>query len=337
MPSVDIVALHESSAAALGMTLDTLDVANRVDVERAPGFRWRILSMEGGAVRLRHGVTIETTRLASARPSDIVIVLGLGAAEPDALAARLEGDDVRHVARWVARAETSGSIVAASCTAVFVLGAAGILRGRRCTTTWWLAPMLAQRFAGSKVETDAMVIEDRRVWTAGAAFAQADLMIALIASTASPAAANEVGRRLLVGVRGSQAPFIRPSQLAALHADVAAFEGHVVANLEASVSVDRIATAIGIGRRTLARRIKGTTGLSPHRFLQKIRLDQAIRIIGTTDRTLLQVAQAVGLSDAAVLHRLVVRHTGHAPGFFRRALPSAGSGATEKRTVVRNA
>ena len=59
------------------------------------------------------------------------------------------------------------------------------------------------------------------------------------------------------------------------------------------------------------------TGLSPSRLIQKIPLGGALNLIERTRFPLDQVAENVGLADAAVLHRLVVRHTGQSPGRFR--------------------
>lgn len=87
--------------------------------------------------------------------------------------------------------------------------------------------------------------------------------------------------------------------------------------LKRTITLDDAARALHMSTRTLARRIHAATGLSPRRLIQKIRLGGVLNLIEHTRLPLALVAESVGLSDAAVLHRLVVRHTGQSPGRFR--------------------
>src|SRR5262249_29895818 len=149
------------------------------------------------------------------RSRDVAVVLGLGAALPDEIEARIAQPDVDVVSAWLGRAWRRGAIVAASCTGVFLLGRAGLLDGRRCTSTWWLGPALKALQPDCDATLDSMVIQHERVWTAGAAFAHIDLMLALVARLAGTALAGDVARHLVVEQRPSQARFVVPSFLAA--------------------------------------------------------------------------------------------------------------------------
>src|SRR5262245_16869149 len=111
MLSVDIVVLRDAGPAALGLTLDVLDATNVICGEEV--FSWRVLCHRGRSAELRHGVSIAAESLGSSpRASRIVTVLGIGAATPESIASRLESEDVRLAARWLARAYERGSILA---------------------------------------------------------------------------------------------------------------------------------------------------------------------------------------------------------------------------------
>ena len=118
--------------------------------------------------------------------------------------------------------------------------------------------------------------------------------------------------------RVSQAPFIAAGSLANGDRELEAFEVFVSERLGGAIALDDAADALHMSTRTLARRIRAATGLSPSRLIQKIRLGGALNLIERTRLPLDRVAEQVGLADAAVLHRLVVRHTGQSPGRFRR-------------------
>ena len=154
-------------------------------------------------------------------------------------------------------------------------------------------------------------------WTAGAMISQLDLMMALIERFCGAALAQEARRRLAAPRRVSQAPYIAAGSLANGDRELAAFESFVSERLKSTIALGDAARVLHISTRTLSRRIHAATGLSPSRLIQKIRLGGALNLIEHTRLSLDRVAECVGLSDAAVLHRLVVRHTGQSPGRFR--------------------
>jgi len=47
---------------------------------------------------------------------------------------------------WLKRQYDHGALMGGSCSGAFVLGEAGLLNKRRCTTTWWLYYEFAKRF-----------------------------------------------------------------------------------------------------------------------------------------------------------------------------------------------
>ena len=97
-----------------------------------------------------------------------------------------------------------GAQVAAGCASTFLLGEAGLLQGRCATTTWWLAPHFRERFPGVELDMDRMVVADGPITTAGAALAQADLMLELVARHGSAELARQCARYLLLDRRTSQ-------------------------------------------------------------------------------------------------------------------------------------
>lgn len=315
MVRIDILALAQCSPAALGITTDVLGAANRLAGRRL--FDSRVLSPDAPAVALRNGMSIEALPLVSARGRDLVVLPGLGAATPDELVERLAQPDAQEAAAWLGGAWRQGATVAASCSAVFVLGLAGLLEGRRCTSTWWLVPELKAQVPGCDATLDAMVTEDERIWTAGASLAHIDLMLGLVARFGSAGLAADVARHLVVEPRASQARFVAPTFLAAQDPLARRVETLVRQNLPAVPSLDDIAGRMAVSPRTLSRRLTAATGLTPMRLVQKIRLDAALHALQTTRTPVDQVARDVGFEDASALYRLVQRHTGKPPSAYR--------------------
>jgi len=161
MTAFDILALRHAGPAALGVTLDALDTVNRIASHvDAARLDWRVLTVGGPSVALRHGLTLPAHAIVGTRPRDVVVVLGIGAAGPEEIERRLAEPDARAAAAWLRGASRRGATLAAACTGVFLLGDAGALDNRRCTTTWWLSGLLARRCPAARVDADAIVLED---------------------------------------------------------------------------------------------------------------------------------------------------------------------------------
>lgn len=314
MIGIDALVLAGASASAVGTTVDVVSAANRI-IGR-PTFDLRFVSPEPEVV-LRGGLVATAQPLERARPRDLVVVPGLGAADAQEISDRLAAADIPAACRWLTRAVTRGADVAASCTAVFVLGAAGLLDERRCVTTWWLGAELADVAPSARVVIDEMVVRDGTIWTAGSAFAHIDLMLALVRYLGGATLADELASRLVADQRTSQAAFLIPSHLAARDDVVAGLESFVRSRLDQPHTLDSLADRCGLSTRTLARRTSKAVGLSPLQLVARVRLERALHLLRTTRMPLEEVSAAVGLADPATLHRLVKRHTGRSPGALR--------------------
>jgi transcriptional regulator GlxA family with amidase domain len=273
-------------------------------------------------VPLRHGVSVDAVPLDGLRPRTWAVVAGLGAAEPGQLDPRLARSDVQRAAAWLHDARARGTRLAASCTGVFVLGAAGALDDRRCTTTWWLTGVLARRHPRAVVDPDGLVVSDGPVTTAGAQLAAVDLALEIVAESCGPDLAEAVASRLAVARRHSQAPFRRSEAYSDVDPTVAAAEAFILANLDRSLRLDEIAAATHVSPRTLARRVEEAVGVSPMRFVRSIRVQTALGLLGRGGSNLSTIAERVGAADAASLGRMIRQVTGQPPSAFRRQLTS---------------
>jgi transcriptional regulator GlxA family with amidase domain len=211
----------------------------------------------------------------------------------------------------------AGGQVAASCSAVFLLNAAGLLQGRRATTSWWYAALLKQMAPGCIVDVDRMVCSDGPVVTAGAAFAQTDLMLHLLRERCGSALTDLVSRMLLIDGRQAQAPFIVPEVLANGNDLVARLAARVESALPDPPAVSALAREFCMSERTLSRHIQKATGKSTQALVQSVRLRRARALLESSRMTVEQVAGAVGYQDATALRRLMKKMAGANPSRYR--------------------
>lgn len=309
MKHVEVLVLEGAMSSGVAITFDMLDTANRL-LERqgqAPAF---VVHATGSGSR-RHALAskLENT-------PDVLILPGLGFTSEPAIAAGLARADMAPARQRLAAVAARGTEIAASCSATFLLADTGLLDRRRATTTWWLAPIFRRRFPAVDLDADAVVVADGPVITAGAAMAQIDLMLTLIARHAGPTTADACARYMLLDNRRSQTPYVALGLLTAADERVARAEAWVRPRLEHGITVDQLAAAAALAPRTFARRLERVTGLSPVRFLQRMRMERAIELVHSTRLPLDEIARRVGYAEPSTLRRLF-RREGHSARSLR--------------------
>lgn len=318
-----VLLLPGAFASSVAATLDILGAA----ATAAPRLRlsppkWRVVSPAAGAVPLGNGMSLRAQALPRRAGADksVWIVPGLGTESLGALQARLAGADALRAAEAIRAHLAGGGSVAAACAAVFLLQAAGALAGRRVTTSWWLAPQLQQIEPRCTVAADRMVCVDGPVTTAGAAFAQADLMLHLLQSRFGEPLAALLRRLMVIDARQAQAPYAVPALLASGNALVARLTERIESALPAPPSMAALAREFAMSQRTLARHVRAATGKTPLALLQSVRLNRARALIEGSKLSIEQVAAQVGYGDPTALRRLMRRMAGATPSRFRPQL-----------------
>jgi transcriptional regulator GlxA family with amidase domain len=325
-----LLVLEGVADSAVGITLDVLGAAKRiadlglaVSAPSAPRLP-RILSLDGNPVRTGAGRMLAVDGAFTMRgvgQRRVVIVPGLGMATPEEIQASLDSTRVRAAVAAIAAAGARGATIAASCSATFLLGAAGVLDGREATTTWWLGPEFSRRFPRVTLRADRMVVASGPILTAGSAFAHVDLMLALVARMGGPSLANLVSRYLVIDERPSQSRYMVTQHLRTDDATVRAVERFVLLRMDRPVTLKEMARAAATSPRTLARKFADTLGTTPLAFARRLRVERAVHLLETTRASVDRIAAQVGYADPAAFRRVVRQETGRTPREFRRSPP----------------
>ena len=124
---------------------------------------------------------VPTTSFAACEPLDLLCVPG-GFGVSGAIA---DADTIDFVRRQAARAKYVTSV----CTGAFVLGVAGLLKGRRATTHWAYTDLLP--LVGA-VHAQARVVRDGNVFTGAGVTAGIDFALSVAAEVAGSEAAERI-------------------------------------------------------------------------------------------------------------------------------------------------
>lgn len=211
--------------------------------------------------------------------------------------------------------------VVSICTGAFALAEAGLLDGRRATTHWRDAARLAREHPAVEVDPDVLYVDGGDgVMTSAGVSAGIDLALHLAALDHGAAAAAAIARRMVVAPvrQGGQAQYVeRPVPRGGAAAGLSRTREWMLGRLGESLSLRAMAAHAGYSERSFSRRFRAETGLPPLRWLHGQRVQEARRLLETTDADLEAVAAATGFGTAATLRLHFGRTLGTTPSAYR--------------------
>ena len=211
------------------------------------------------------------------------------------------------VLRWLRDASKSGATIASVCTGSFILGQAGLLDGRRCTTHWSRIDDLARRFPRARVLGDRLFVRDGRIVSSAGIVSGIDMALAMIEAQHGPLVASQIAREMVVYIRrdGSQ----RQSSIyldfrTHMNPGVHRVQDWLIQNPQTKASLEKLADISGMSARNLTRRFRQATGVSIRAYATRIRLEMARTLRSDPTLSMESIARRCGFSDARQLRRL---------------------------------
>jgi transcriptional regulator GlxA family with amidase domain len=145
--------------------------------------------------------------------------------------------------------------------------------------------------------------------TAGAALSHIDMALLLVRH-ASPELASLVAKYLIVDSRPSQSAYVITDHLSHSDPTIERFERWARARLAEGFSLEEAAIAAGTSKRTLARRTQQVLGKTPLSFFQDLRVERAVHLLKTSDKSIEQIASRVGYAEGVTLRALLQQRLG---------------------------
>jgi transcriptional regulator GlxA family with amidase domain len=154
-----------------------------------------------------------------------------------------------------------------------------------------------------------------------------DLALALVEDDLDTEAALTIARHLVLFLRrpGSQSQF--SATLAAQQPQrepLREVQREVLESVAADHSVETMAARAHMSPRHFARAFRAETGITPARYVERVRLEAARRRLEETTQPVSAVAAACGFSSAETMRRAFLRALAVAPAEYRRRFHSTG-------------
>jgi transcriptional regulator GlxA family with amidase domain len=226
---------------------------------------------------------------------------------------------------------------ASVCTGAFLLASAGLLAGRRATTHWRFSAELARRFPDVTLEPDAIFVYDGPVITSAGVTAGIDLSLALVEDHYGSGVARAVAKDLVVFMQrpGGQSQFsVRAAMPRTRHDPLREIMDAVVASPAEDHSLQAMARRAGLSVRHLTRLFDEEVGLTPARYVERVRVEAAQGLLEARDDPVHVVARMAGLGSPESLRRAFVRQIGTTPAAYRARFRTTGARPELRREPV---
>lgn len=219
---------------------------------------------------------------------------------------------------WLREQHARGAWLCGACSGAFALGEAGLLDGRRCTTTWWLRDELKRRFPKADVAWGAARSEDRRIVTGGGPLSWIDLALHVIrALTGAEGARLAADFAVIDTAQLAQTVYVPQGHVAAGDPFLVLAEQVVRQARDQRLSAGGLAARLATSERTLHRRLKAATGESPQVFIARLRLETARNLLETGRQPIKEIAVQSGYLDEGSFRRAFRRFAGMTPTGYR--------------------
>jgi transcriptional regulator GlxA family with amidase domain len=282
-----------------------------------PPYELRVVAQNGQRVTASAGLALSASPLPRAAAAlDTLIVAG-GPGVEAAAADPVLVDWVRERARHARR-------IASVCSGAFLLAASGVLDGRRTATHWSVCAELARRYPAVRVEGDPIFLRDGPVWTSAGVTAGIDLALALVEQDLGRTVALGVARYLVVFLKrpGGQAQFSAALSLQTAEDRFGALHEWMNRHLANDLSLPALAYQVGMSERSFSRHYAQSTGLTPGRAVERLRVEAARRLLSESRLPVKRISQRCGFGSEETMRRSFLRLIATTPQDYRARFSS---------------
>lgn len=304
--------------------VQALDVAAPMDVFAEANnflpphqqYQITLVGLHAGNVRCANGMAlhVDIDYLGYRDQPDLLLVAG-GPKLPD-VQAYAPG-----FLQWLREKAAGSQRFGSVCNGAFPLGHAGLLNGKEVTAHWHDVDRLIAQFPRALVRPDKIFVRDGKLFTCAGVTAGVDLCLALVTEDWGHEMALRIAKRLIVYIRrdGGQSQYspylaVGPKE----ETIVAKVLRHVTDHLSEQLSIEQLADAVGVSRRTFSRVFAKDANMTPSAFVDQVRVEFSRKLLEETDLPLKTVAFRCGFHSASHMRVIFAKRLDTTPRDYRQ-------------------
>ncbi len=221
----------------------------------------------------------------------------------------------RLLINWIAKQYKQGAEIASMCAGSFMLAAAGLLAGKTCSTHWALSDDFRNLYPDVNLQTDKLITNENGIYTNGGAYSFLHLLMYLIEKFYDRETAIHCAKYFQIDLdRNLQAEFSIFNGHKKHNDDVVlSAQTFIEENYQDKISIEKLSSKFGVGRRNFDRRFIKATGLTPLDYLQRVKMEVAKKSFENSRKSVNEVMYEVGYNDTKAFREVFSRVTGMSP------------------------
>ena len=291
--------------------VQSLDVTGPLEVfTHAGGYRVTTAGVGGVPVRTSSGLRLTPDEALGDGPDTLVVPGGEGTRDPQP-----------EVVAWLREHGHEPTRIMSVCTGAFLLAEAGLLADKRATTHWQYCDSLQGRHPEIEVDPEPIFVRDGRIATSAGVTTGIDLALALVEEDRGREVALAIARGLVMFLRrpGNQAQFSAPLAGQLAHREPLRDVQRLIAeHPETDLSIPALAAAANLSPRQFTRAFTAEIGVPPGRYVDRVRLETARRLLEDTADGIAEVARRTGYGTPEAMRRAFLQALNVSPAEYRR-------------------
>lgn len=266
-------------------------------------------------MKLNNGMfSIHTdSQLKTIKKTDLVVIPALFGDMSTAVAKN------KNLVPWIKEQYDKGAEVASLCVGAFLLGATGLLNGKKCSTHWGFTNEFREMYPEVDVVDGSIVTEEKRIYSSGGANSYWNLLLHLVEKYTNRETAILASKYFAVDIdRHSQSAFAMfKGQKNHKDAEIKNAQEYIEKNIHEKITIDELADLTTMGRRSFERRFKQATNNSVLEYIQRVKIEAAKRSFENSRKNINEVMFDVGYTDTKSFRATFKKITGLTPAGYR--------------------
>lgn len=275
-----------------------------------PMFEIQLVGLEKATLVSGGKFTVNADALiGEVKKTDLVIIPAIDGNLPETV------EENKDFLPWIVEQYGKGAEVASLCVGAFILASTGLINGKKCATHWVAENEFRRLYPEVELVTEKIITEEQGIYSSGGAFSYLNLILYLLEKMAGREMAMLCAKVFAIEIeRTNQSRFVMFSgQKDHDDDDIRAAQEYIENNYTEKLTVDQLASAFALGRRSLERRFKKATANTVVEYIQRVKIEAAKKDLETSRKTVNEVMYDVGYSDTKAFRTTFKKITGLSP------------------------
>lgn len=310
----------QALATSLTLPMEILQAASQMASAHTRGeaqVEFLLAASSRRMVTLDSGISLKpSTTVQSLKAPDLLIIPAIWR---NPLAVLRDSDPWLSVLRSLAK---RGTRICSVGTGSFLLAEAGLLTGKPATTHWNYFEQFSRRYPDVELKNKHLITQADNIYCVGSVNSIADLMVHIVEEWFGSQIARAIENQFSPEIRQSfnEAAYQDEADSSHHDEDIARAQQWIQRNLSSPISMADLARALHWNTRTLNRRFRAATNMTPLSYLQSLRISTAKELLRHSNLAIGEIAVQVGLQDISYFSQLFRRHSGMPPLQYREAV-----------------